>query len=92
MGKIASIYLTDEESDELKKFCEENQCTQYSAIKIALKELLTKPVKATEVPLEKEIKQETIQSPGNTEGTEKKEETSTDVLRRLLKYTRKKDL
>ena len=43
MGKITSIYLTDEESKELQKFCEENQCTQYNALKTALRELLFKP-------------------------------------------------
>ena len=48
MGKITSIYLTDEESIELKKFCDENQCTQYSALKTALRELLSKPIQKTE--------------------------------------------
>ena len=45
MGKLTSIYLTDKEVAELKKFCNENQCTQYSALKTALRELLSKPVK-----------------------------------------------
>ena len=44
MGKITSIYLTDGEAKQLEKFCEENQCTQYSALKAALRELLIKPV------------------------------------------------
>jgi len=48
MGKITSIYLTDEESMKLKKFCNENQCTQYSVLKTALKELLSKPIEETE--------------------------------------------
>jgi len=48
MGKITSIYLTDEEVAELKKFCNENECTQYSALKTALRELLSKPVKEAE--------------------------------------------
>jgi hypothetical protein len=48
MGKITSIYLTDEEAAELKKFCEENQCTQYSALKAVLRELLSKPMKEEE--------------------------------------------
>jgi Holliday junction resolvase len=47
MGKVTSIYLTDEEVVELKKFCNENQCTQYLALKTALNELLSKPVKKT---------------------------------------------
>jgi len=48
MGKIVTVYLTDEEAKELKQFCEENQCTQYSAMKTALKEILFKPMKETE--------------------------------------------
>ena len=42
MGKVTTIYLTDEEVIELKKFCEDNNCTQYSAIKTALREILSK--------------------------------------------------
>ena len=30
MGKIVTIYLSDDEARELKSFCDENQCTQYS--------------------------------------------------------------
>ena len=52
MGKIVTIYLTDAESVELKAFCDENQCTQYSALKTALRELLVRPIqKAEETPL-----------------------------------------
>jgi len=47
MGKIVTVYLTDEEASELKKFCEENQCSQYSVMKTALKEILFKPMKET---------------------------------------------
>jgi len=46
MGKITSIHLTHEEVAELKKFCKENQCAQYSALNTALRELLAKPVRA----------------------------------------------
>ena len=42
MGKIVTIYLTDDEARELKTFCDENQCTQYSALKTAVKQLLSK--------------------------------------------------
>ena len=45
MGKMTSIYLTDEEAVELKKFCEDNQCTQYSALKSAIKEIVSKSVR-----------------------------------------------
>ena len=34
------MYLTDGEARELQSFCEENTCTQYSALKMAVKELL----------------------------------------------------
>jgi hypothetical protein len=48
MGKIVTIYLSDRESSELKAFCDENQCTQYSALKTAVRELLSKPTKIVE--------------------------------------------
>lgn len=54
MGKLTSIYLTGKEATELKKFCNENQCTQYSALKTALRELLSNPVKKTEIVEEME--------------------------------------
>ena len=42
MGKVTTVYLTDEEVAELKKFCEDNNCTQYSAIKTASREIFPK--------------------------------------------------
>ena len=51
MGKILTLYLSDEEAHQLKAFCDENQCTQYSALKIALKELLFNQVAKNEKPL-----------------------------------------
>ena len=45
MGKMTSIYVTDEEAVELKKFCEDNQCTQYSALKSARREIVSKSVR-----------------------------------------------
>ena len=50
MGKITSIYLTDEEAAELKRFCEENQCTQYSALKTAMRELVSRHLNEIEKP------------------------------------------
>jgi hypothetical protein len=44
VAKIVTIYLSDEEARELQEFCNENQCTQYSALKTAVKELLSKPI------------------------------------------------
>ena len=40
MGKVTSIYLTDEEAAMLKEFCSANGCTQYTAIKTALRDML----------------------------------------------------
>ena len=45
LGKVTSIYLSDEEAAELKKFCEENNCTQYAVIKTAMKEMISKRIK-----------------------------------------------
>jgi len=45
MGKIVTVYLSDEEVKDLKTFCDDNRCTQYSALKTAVKELISKPVK-----------------------------------------------
>lgn len=42
IGKVVTIYLSDEEAQDLKNFCDENQCTQYSALKTAVKQLLHK--------------------------------------------------
>ena len=47
MGKINTIYLSNEEVEKLEKFCEENRCTQYSAMKMAIRELFTKRLNLT---------------------------------------------
>jgi hypothetical protein len=44
LGKIVTIYLSDDEAGDLKEFCDENRCTQYSALKTAVKQLLSKPI------------------------------------------------
>ncbi len=44
MGKIVTVYLSDEEAKDLKTFCDDNRCTQYSALKTAVKELISKPI------------------------------------------------
>lgn len=46
MGKLATIYLSDEEARTLTRFCEENRCTQYSAIKIAIRELVAEKARS----------------------------------------------
>ena len=92
MGKITSIYLTDEEAKQLEKFCEENQCTQYSALKTALRELLSTPIKEEKTSTLEE--RETAQQPEvmeQTEETEKKEEIRKRNLRKLLEELRKLD-
>jgi hypothetical protein len=58
MGKIVTIYLSDDEARNLKDFCDENQCTQYSALKTAVKQLLSGPVQT-----EKEVPQEIVEEP-----------------------------
>jgi hypothetical protein len=48
MGKVVTIYLSDEETRQLKDFCDENQCTQYSALKTAVRQLLYRPLESIE--------------------------------------------
>ena len=85
MGKMTSIYLTDEEVAELKKFCNENQCTQYSALKTALRELLCKPIKETEE--KSSFERETLQeSEEEAEEITRNEKTSSQSLQKLLKH------
>ena len=59
MGKIVTIYLSDEEARELKEFCDENQCTQYSALKAAVKQILSKPTQREEEDVPEDIIDET---------------------------------
>jgi DNA-binding MurR/RpiR family transcriptional regulator len=40
--------LTDNEAGDLKRFCENHGCTQYSVLKTALHELLSKPLEIKE--------------------------------------------
>lgn len=60
MGKIVTIYLSDEEVRDLRDFCDENQCTQYSALKTAVKQLLSKPIQWEE---EEDTPEESIEEP-----------------------------
>ena len=48
MGKMVSVYLTDNEANDLRRFCENHGCTQYSVLKTALHELLSKPIELKE--------------------------------------------
>lgn len=83
MGKIVSIYLTDEEHAELKKFCEENQCTQYSALKTALRELVSRPSNARKK--EPRMPSDNGTAHSNSAPAEKPERV--DILRRLARST-----
>lgn len=57
--------MTDGERVELEKFCDENKCTQYSALKTALRELLSGRVKETKekivIPQERESLEKSFQ-------------------------------
>jgi hypothetical protein len=55
MGKIVTIYLSDKEARDLRAFCDENQCTQYSALKVAVNQILSKPVQREEVEIPEEF-------------------------------------
>jgi len=48
MGKVVTLYLSDEETRHLKDFCDENQCTQYSALKTAVRQLIYRPLESYE--------------------------------------------
>ncbi|EMR73924.1 hypothetical protein MCGE09_00422 [Thaumarchaeota archaeon SCGC AB-539-E09] len=99
MGKIVTIYLSDKEADELKKFCDENQCTQYSALKVTVKQILSEPMQREEVTISEDILDEHQEEniiedivEENTEEPEKDEskiEESNDLLRQLLISIRK---
>jgi len=100
MSKIVTIYLSDEEARELRDFCDENQCTQYSALKTAVKQILSKPMQREEedVPediidetqeenvISEEVIEESIEEPDVDEGTV---EDSDDPLMRYLIRLRK---
>ena len=92
MGKITSIYLTDGEAKQLEKFCEENQCTQYSALKTALRELLSTPIKEEESStLEERETSPQSEVVEETEETKRKEEIRKANLRKLLKALKRQD-
>ncbi len=78
MGKITTIYLSDAEARRLKEFCDENQCTQYSALKIAVGDLLSKQSKEGQAVIpEEEV--ETIDK-------DNEDTSSKKSLQQLLQY------
>ena len=55
MGKVVTLYLSDDAARDLKEFCDENQCTQYSALKTAVRQILSKPMQEGEVDIPEKI-------------------------------------
>ena len=92
MGKITSIYLTDEEAKQLEKFCEKNQCTQYSALKTALRELLSTSIKEEKPStLEEEETSPESEVEEETEEAKKKQEIRKLNLRKLARALKAHD-
>ena len=92
MGKITSIYLTENEAKQLEKFCEENQCTQYSALKTALRELLSTPIKEEETStLEERETAPQSEVMEETEEAKKKQEIMKSNLRKLAHALKAQD-
>ena len=98
MGKIVTIYLSDAEARDLENFCDENRCSQYSALKIAVKELLSKPIvkmeEETLITNEEEaskiIEEEFIEENEEPEAIEQTIETDIKTTRELLRRFLKK--
>ena len=75
MWKIVTIYLSDAETAELRDFCDENQCTQYSALKTAIREFLSRSVKkAVERPLNNHEEETLEKNFGDDETSEEREQ------------------
>ena len=90
MGKITSIYLTDEKAKQLEKFCEENQCTQYSALKRALREMLSRLIKeeGASIPEVEGTQSEVMEG---TEEAKQKQEIRISNLRKLARALKAQD-
>jgi predicted transcriptional regulator len=92
MGKIVTIYLSDQEARDLKEFCEENRCTQYSALKTAVKQLLFEPINRKEEDIPEEFMEETEEDDtAHDEVAEELDETTVpepDPLTFLIKRLR----
>jgi hypothetical protein len=89
MGKLTSIYLTDEEFAELKKFCEENQCSQYSAIKTAVRELVSKhSLKKGEKAINLEGNAASQNFEDDESSAEKRQNEESNIVERLARCLR----
>lgn len=95
MGKLATIYLSDEEARTLTRFCEENRCTQYSAIKIAIRELTAERAKSnTEKTTKTEQTDENLpikQQPEEQAQAARSHKPENSIPRTLLKPNTQKD-
>ena len=91
MGKMVSIYFTDREADDLRRFCEDHSCTQYSAVKTALRELLLKPVGGKQQVVNddesKTSRQDNTVKKGETETKSVSKLSTKDLLEKLRSYT-----
>jgi hypothetical protein len=101
VGKVVTIYLSDEETQDLKDFCDENQCTQYSALKTAVKQLLYRPVESdydeprvedTSIDEDQEEVSELIEDNKEIEEEEenKTKDRMTALLNRIIEASKKK--
>ena len=92
LGKLVSLYLSDSEARELKAFCDANQCTQYNALKTAVRQLLEQPVYADErgEPEIAEEKTGVLLETGDDIDVAKdeSEDPETQIKRRLLQRLR----
>ncbi len=57
LGKMVSLYLSDREAHDLRAFCDENQCTQYNALKTDVRQLLSKPTRQVEEEIHEAIEE-----------------------------------
>lgn len=93
MGKMVSLYLTDREAGDLRRFCEEHSCTQYSALKTALRELMSQHIGGKEQEISDD-KSKTNQQANtvNADETEttKKEKADDKPISRLTRYLEKR--
>ena len=91
MGKIVTVYLSDDEVKDLKTFCDDNRCTQYSALKTAVKELLSKPVKqAKDEQFFHFVDSSSEKDLIKIESSEKKQTEDVNLLDEFLKQLRAK--
>ena len=90
LGKMVSLYLSDREARDLRAFCDENQCTQYNALKTAVNNLLYQPKIIEEKDYQEPIEENTEMLVEIQESDEIEEESPVDVSFRILDLLREK--